>query len=127
AIYGEAEIALSRERPMEDYKHSLEIIVGQAEKLQHLTDSLLNLAQTVFDGKKQNFTPIRLDELLAEVKSTLNKIIPENKIQVSFLYTPGHEEDLIVTGNYQLLKLGLSNVMENACKYSDNNIVKVTL
>jgi signal transduction histidine kinase len=127
AIYGEAEIALSREREKEDYKRSLEIIVSQAEKLQHLTDSLLNLAQTGFDGKKQNFMPIRLDELLTEVKSTLNNIVPGNKVQINFLYSPGNEEGLVVRGNYQLLKLGLSNVIENACKYSDNSLVTVTL
>jgi signal transduction histidine kinase len=126
-IYGEADIALSRDRSKEDYRHSLENILGYAEKLQHLTDSLLNLAQTGFDGKRQNFEPIRLDELITEVKSTLNKIIPGNKIQISFLYSPGNEEDLIVTGNYQLLKLGLSNVMENACKYSDNAPVALAL
>lgn len=127
AICGEAEIALSREREANDYRHSLQIIVGQAEKLQHLTNSLLNLAQTGFDGKKQNFTRIRIDELLAEVKVTLNNIIPDNKIQITLLYSPQNENDLVVTGNYQLLKLGFSNVMENACKYSDNRPVSVTL
>jgi signal transduction histidine kinase len=126
-IYGEAEIALSREREKEEYKRTLHTIVAHAEKLQHLTDSLLSLAQTGFDGKRRNFELIRLDELITEVKGTLNKIIPENRIQVSFLYSPGNEEDLIVNGNYQLLKLGLSNVMGNACKYSDNAIVSVTL
>jgi len=126
-MYGEAEIALSRERTGEQYRESLRIILNQAEKLQHLTDSLLNLAQTGFDGKKQNFKLIRLDELLLEAKGTLNKIVPGNKLQIHLAYFPANEHELLVKGNYQLLKLGLSNVMENACKYSNNDVVDVTL
>lgn len=126
-MYGEAEIALSRERSSGEYKESLGIILHQAEKLQHLTDSLLNLAQTGFDGKKQNFKPLRLDELLLDAHRTVNNIVPGNKIAIELVYFPPNEDDLLVRGNYQLLKLGLSNVMENACKYSGNDVVNVTL
>lgn len=127
AMYGEAEIALARERSADEYKRSLMIILNQTEKLQHLTDSLLNLAQTGFDGKKQNFRLLRLDELLLEVNGTLKNIVPHNKIHIHLDYFPSNEDDLLVKGNYQLLKLGLSNVMENACKYSNNDEVSVTL
>lgn len=124
AIYGEAEIALSRPRNEQEYKQSLEIIVKQAEKLQHLTNSLLNLAQTGFDGKKHNLRQIRIDDLLMDVKDTINNIIPENQIQIDMSEIPPNVSTDI-TGNYHLLKLGLSNVMENACKYSDNDKVTV--
>lgn len=127
AIYGEAEIALSRQRNEDEYRQSLEIILAQAEKLQHLTDSLLNLAQTGFDGKKQNMTPIRIDELLVEVKNTINNLIPNNKIQIDLGELPISEDNLMINGSYNLLKLGLSNVMENACKYSENEVVTVKL
>lgn len=126
-MYGEAEIALARDRSNEEYKKTLQILLAQTEKLQHLTDSLLNLAQTGFDGKKQNFVELRIDELLMEVKETLNNIVPGNKIRIDFAYYPANEDDLLVKGNYPLLKLGLTNVMENACKYSNNDIVDVTL
>ncbi len=126
-IYGEAELALSRQRTHEEYIQSLSIIVNQSEKLQRLTDSLLNLAQTGFDGKKQNFKRVRMDELIMDVKNTLNKIIPENKIFIDFEHLSANENNNIVNGNVQLLKLGLTNVMENACKYSNNNKVAVKL
>ncbi len=127
AIYGEAEIALSRNRSEEEYRQSLGVIVSQSEKLQHLTDSLLNLAQTGFDGKKQNLAEVRIDELILEVKVTINNIIPDSKIYIDFTKIPANARNNIVTGNYPLLKLGLSNVMENACKYSDNKPVTVSI
>lgn len=126
-IYGEAELALSRPRTQEQYIQSLNIIVSQSEKLHKLTDSLLSLAQTGFDGKKQNFKLVRIDELILDVKNTLNKIIPENKIFIDFEHISANESNNIVNGNLQLLKLGLTNVMENACKYSNNNVVSVKL
>ncbi|PQJ12794.1 two-component sensor histidine kinase [Flavipsychrobacter stenotrophus] len=124
AIYGEAEIALSRQRNEQEYKQSLEIIVKQAEKLQHLTNSLLNLAQTGFDGKKHNLQQIRIEDLLMDVKDTINNIIPENQIHIDLSELPANEP-VVIKGNYHLLKLGLSNVMENACKYSNNDKVSV--
>lgn len=126
-IYGEAEVSLSRNRSEEEYRHTLNIILTHAEKLQHLTNSLLNLAQTGFDGKKHLLNPIRIDELLMEVKETINNIIPDNKIHFDFTEIPATPEQLTVKGNYNLLKLGFSNVMENACKYSGNNDVCVKL
>lgn len=127
-IYGEADIALSRPRTEEGYKAALEVILEQSEKLQNLTDSLLNLAQTGFDGKKQNFRNIRVDELLQDVKRTLNNLIPGNDVTIdmSTLFTNGND-NITVMGNYELLKLGISNIIVNACKYSDNKAVSVTL
>ncbi|MES2702245.1 MAG: HAMP domain-containing sensor histidine kinase [Bacteroidota bacterium] len=127
AIYGEAEIALSRPRTEEGYKATLEIILQQAEKLQHLTDSLLSLAQTGFDGKKVNFKRFRIAELLQDVHRTLNNLIPDNKVTFCFDNNTPAPEDTMISGNYDLLKLGISNVIVNACKYSNNNDVAVTL
>lgn len=127
AIYGEAEIALSRPRTNDEYQHSLEVIVNQADKLQQLTDSLLNLAQTGFDGKGPKLKTVQIDELLMEVKHTINKIIPDNHVRIDLSQMPASDRYLTVSCNYQLLKLGLSNVIENGCKYSENKPVSVTL
>lgn len=127
AIYGEAEVALMRPRGSDEYRLALEAILQEAGKLQQLTDSLLNLAQTGFDGKKQNLEKIQLDDLLFDVKNTINKIIPQNNVQIELGACPDNMTRPAVMGNYRLLKLGLSNVIENACKYSDNKPVRVSL
>jgi signal transduction histidine kinase len=127
AIYSEADVALSRTRTSDDYRHSLLVILSQAGKLQQITDSLLNLAQTGFDGKSQNMKPVDIYELLPDVKDTINKIVPGNHVRIDMGGIPEDHCEVIVTGNYNLLKLGLTNVIENACKYSENKPVSVVL
>ncbi len=127
AIYGEADLALSRQRNADDYRRSLEVVLLQAEKLRLLTDSLLSLAQTGFNGKKHNMEQMRVDELLLQVKETINKINPDNKIHLHFEDLPEDERSLSIVGEPYLLRLGFSNVMENACKYSNNADVDVNV
>jgi signal transduction histidine kinase len=125
-IIGEAEIAISRPRPEAEYRQSLETILQQSLRLQHVTDSLLKLAQAGFDGQKQQWGILRADELLWTVKQTVDEINPDNHISIS-LHMPDDEQLASVQGNYQLLNLALSNIVLNACKYSDNKQVNISL
>jgi len=126
-IIGEAELALSASRTREELQHAMRIVLSEAEKLQHISNSLLNLAQTGFDGKRQEWKKIRMDELIWEVKRSVEEIVTANTIQLQLNDLPEKAEDLIVSGNEQLLKLALSNILLNGCKYSNNKPVKVTL
>ncbi|MEO5888831.1 MAG: HAMP domain-containing sensor histidine kinase [Ferruginibacter sp.] len=127
AITGEADLALSRNRTTNEYQQSLHKIIHQSEKLKELTKGLLSLAQTGFDGKKQLWEPIRLDELLFDIKVNCNAILPDNKVQVNITTMPEDEALASIKGNYDLLKIALSNIVINACKYSDNKPVEMKL
>ena len=127
AIIGEAELALSRERTPEAYQQSLQLIVKQAEKLQSLSKGLLALAQTGFNGKTQTWSPIRLDELLFEVKEDCDAINPGCTIRIRMEGLPADERELSIDGNYPLLKTAINNVVLNACKYSRNQPVDLNL
>lgn len=127
AIVGEADYALSKERSSIEYKQSLQEIISQAEKLQLLTRGLLGLAQTGFDGKKIDWKPVRMDELIFDVKDNTDSILPDNKIKVSLLQLPDDENRMICTGSYDLLKIAVGNIVLNACKYSDNKEVALDL
>ncbi len=127
AITGEADFALSRPRTPEEYQLSLQRITDYSEKLKELTKGLLALAQTGFDGKKQSRELIRADELLFEVKTNCDAILPGNKVQVNIDAMPADEANTGVKGNYDLLKIALSNIVMNACKYSDNKPVNLHL
>jgi signal transduction histidine kinase len=127
AIIGEAELALNKQRPEEQYRQSLSVILKEAERLEHITKSLLSLAQTGFDGKKQHLEKIRTDELIFTVKETIDRINPENKVAIDYTMLPEEEDRLIILGNAQLLQLALSNIVQNACKYSDNRPASIAL
>jgi signal transduction histidine kinase len=126
AIIGEAEVALSRQRSVMEYQETLKSILSEAEKLDKKTKALLYLAQTGFNGKALKFKMIRIDQLIFDVQETVNKIYPENKVQIDFSTFPEMPESLKVNGNEQLLHLAFSNVILNACKYSRNEVVKIS-
>lgn len=125
-IIGEADIALSKARTEEEYKQTLQVIVHEATRLQHLTASLLKLAQAGFDGQKQEWGMLRMDELLANVKRTVDEIEPNNRVKIS-LQMPDDEWAISIRGNDHLVHLALTNIVLNACKYSDNKSVLLSL
>ncbi len=127
SIVGEADYALQRERTADGYKQSLENITKQAEKLQHLTKGLLSLAQTGFDGKKQKHEAVRLDQLIFDVKDSVDAIFPESSIKINMHALPHENASMTVMGNYDLLKIAIGNIVMNACKYSNNQKVEVDL
>ncbi|WP_111591834.1 sensor histidine kinase [Chitinophaga dinghuensis] len=127
AIIGEAELALNKDRSQESYKYAMENILKEAGRLEHITKSLLHLAQTGFDGKKQDWDQVRTDELLFTVKDTIDKMIPGSHVNIDYSLFPEEEEKLTVKGNTQLLELALSNIVMNACKYSNNQPVSIAL
>ncbi|MBV7532872.1 HAMP domain-containing sensor histidine kinase [Chitinophaga sp. sic0106] len=127
AIIGEAELALSKDRSPETYKKAMESILTEAGRLEHITKSLLHLAQTGFDGMKPQWQAVRTDELLFTVKDTIDKLIPGSQVNIDYSLFPEEEEKLTVKGNEQLLELALSNIVMNACKYSNNKPVSIAL
>lgn len=126
-IIGEADVALSKDRAMEEYQESLRAILREAERLERVTKSLLFLAQTGFDGKKQKMEILRTDQLLWDVKETIDKLNPGNKVQLDLSLIPDDPTKLKINGNAQLLHLALSNIVNNACKYSSNKPVKISI
>ncbi|GAB3503737.1 HAMP domain-containing sensor histidine kinase [Spirosoma knui] len=125
SIIGEADVTLKKERQPAEYQLALRNILTQAERLNEITRSLLSLAQIGFNGKKLNFDIIRIDELIWEVKALLDKLNPHNHVQVDFQYLPEDPRKLKINGNRQLLQLALTNLLNNACKYSNNKPVTV--
>ncbi|HLO71626.1 MAG TPA: HAMP domain-containing sensor histidine kinase [Flavipsychrobacter sp.] len=126
-IIGESEYALSKQRSAEDYVRSMGVILNESERLKRITGSLLHLAQTGYTGKLQDFSMLRLDEVLYTVKETVDNIIPKNKVVIDLSLMPEDQQKLVVKGNQQLLELALVNIVINGCKYSLNKPVLVSL
>lgn len=127
-ISAEAELAVSKVSENElELQKSLVTIQNEAERLENILTSLLSLAQSGFDGQKQRWEDIRLDELIWDVKNAADLVDPGNQIQIDFSHLPENPESININGNLNLLKLALTNIVNNACKYSDNRVVKLAL
>ncbi|MEJ1237053.1 HAMP domain-containing sensor histidine kinase [Chryseolinea sp. T2] len=127
AIIGQAEVTLAKDRAPGEYVESLKVILSKAERLHEITRSLLYLAQTGFTGKLEADESLRADELLWEVKEMIDRMLPGNKVQLNLSMMPENPERLRIIGNQRLLQIALSNVVNNAIKYSNNEVVIVSV
>jgi signal transduction histidine kinase len=119
-ILGEAEISLMQQRQKEDYQSTLKNIIKETERLNYIINSLMELVQT--NVSSYDFQPVKMDELLWEVKDELSLRGNENKITINY-NLPYDPEKYTLMGNRQLLFIGISNIIKNALKFSDNKEV----
>lgn len=127
AIIGQVDLALGRERSAENYKAALQTIAYEAKRLDNLTSKLLDLAQTDFDENALLNEDVRMDELMMEVYDDLSNLASGCNVHINFEHIPEDEQLITIRGNKKLLHAALVNVLENACKYSDNQKVSVLI
>ncbi|MGH1432965.1 MAG: HAMP domain-containing sensor histidine kinase [Lewinella sp.] len=123
AILGQTEITLNKDRSAEDYHTILKNINLEASRLDFLVNGLLKLAKADFDSQGLVIDVIRLDELVLDIKKNLDVAIPDNNIELDFEGLPENEEAITLLGSESLLNVALSNILENACKFSNNQKV----
>ena len=127
AILGEAEVTLSKQRTTEEYIVTLHKVMDEAERLNQLTSNLLSLAQTDFDLSIQRKDEIRLDELIWEIKELFDKTKYKDRIEIHFPVLPETSDLITIMGISSLMKIAIWNIIDNACKFSGNHKVDVTL
>lgn len=127
AILGQTEIALNKERNREEYMTILEGIEKEAVRLDALVSSLLKLAQTDHNKEGLLIEPIRMDQMLIDIKSNIDSTNAENNIELDFNDMPDNEDLLVVQGNYSLINIALNNILDNACKFSENKRVSLKI
>jgi len=118
-ILGEAEITLMHDRSIDDYKLTLANIIKETERLNYIINSLMELMQTNLSAN--DFQNIRIDELIWEIKDELP--VKDNNIVKIHYNLPSHPLKYSLLGNRQLLFIGISNILKNALKFSDNKDV----
>ncbi|MDR3706428.1 MAG: HAMP domain-containing sensor histidine kinase [Paludibacteraceae bacterium] len=124
AIMGETEITLAKKRKIEEYIDSLTKIGMEADRLNLLIKNLLCLAQADSDVVEAKQEKMCLDELLEEIKDSLEKTDYKGRVEFRF----GSQRQLFcIVGIHELLKIALSNLIDNACKFSGDELVDVFL
>ena len=126
-IIGEADLALAKERSVEEYKAVISVILEEAGNLDTKTRALLDLAQTGFNGTVQKEDVLRIDQLVWDTKELVEKLDKRHSITINISLMPENPLKLNVRGNYQLLQLALSNIITNASKYSNYQEVIVSI
>ncbi|HEY5537023.1 MAG TPA: histidine kinase dimerization/phospho-acceptor domain-containing protein, partial [Ignavibacteria bacterium] len=119
-MISESDYILSRKREEDEYIQHISGLVNELKTLNALINSLLELAQINRDNNIQ-LSNVRIDEIIynairhAKAKYQGRKIIPR------ILY-PENENDLLVIGNSGLLEIAFKNLLDNACKFSNEDV-----
>ncbi len=121
-IRGELEVLLRKERPIDEYKHSINESLQEILSLQKLIDDLLFLAKV--DTTDTIFEEIYLDELLLTSIKDMEKTALLKHCTLNY----NIKDAITVSGNETLLKILLKNIIENAIFYSkENSDINITL
>jgi two-component system heavy metal sensor histidine kinase CusS len=117
-LLGEAQVALSRPRPAEEYRAVLESAVEEYERLSRMIRNMLFLAQADNDVAAVSMAWIDLDAALARVAGYFELLAEERGVVIrrSLIATNGTASR--VWGDETMLIRALSNLVSNALRYA---------
>ncbi|MBX0290208.1 HAMP domain-containing protein [Hymenobacter sp. HSC-4F20] len=113
ATIGELQVLLNREREPAAYREGVASVLHELQQLKLLINNLLELTQTN-PGATDD---VRLDELLWEAREAVAPA-QRPRLHITLGNLPEEAEQLEIRGNRQLLSRALTNLLDNALKYS---------
>lgn len=119
-MIAESDYILGREHKPEEYIRHISGMVEDLRKLNALLNSLLELANLNRDNQIL-LSPVRVDELIFNTIQAIKIKYPGRKILPKIGYSE-NENDLLIAGNAGLLEIALKNLIDNACKFSSEEV-----
>lgn len=124
AITGQIEVALMDNDPQE-WQETLQSVLEDTRQLNRLSNGLLALAKVGMDESAVKLGEVQLDEVFWQVRSELLKAYPHYAIEVDTTQISEEKTHLAVWGNEALIRIALTNLLENGCKFSADDTVNV--
>ncbi|MCE7055496.1 HAMP domain-containing histidine kinase [Algoriphagus sp. AGSA1] len=127
AIIAELELAVSRERNLQECKLVLQNVLSDSRKIVRLTNNLLDLAKASYDPSEISFRPLRIDEILLDARQQVEQAYPAYRIAIQVEEDFEDDSQIMVNANEYLLKVAFGNLIENGCKYSNEKKITVIM
>jgi two-component system heavy metal sensor histidine kinase CusS len=123
-MQGQTEVTLMKNRSENEYRNALESVKAEVQDMIKLVNELLELVRANADAHLVDLQSVRVDDLLWQARGQLLQKKTQYIIEIGFDEFPDSEE-ITVNGNAALLKMAFMNLMENACKYSNEPRISV--
>ena len=127
SIKGQIEVALIKKRGENEYIKVLQSVLDDIENMNRLTNGFLELAEASADPSTLSFKKIRADELVFSIKEEFTRRNLLNIIEIEFKKLPKAEQEVQINGNYGLLWIMFINLVDNACKFSQNDSASLNI
>lgn len=98
-------------------EEAIRLIAREANRMERLTNDLIQLARPLQEQEEYDLDPIVLAETLRDVVAILQKQADVKNITLQQTF----DEELIILGDEEKLKQIFINIIENAIRYSDAN------
>jgi signal transduction histidine kinase len=125
SINGQLEVLMMKDRSTTEYKTALGSVLDDIRSMIDLSNRLLLIARTSAEGPVNFNKKIRLDEILWQTQEEIIRFNNNYHIKISMDDSLTDSEQMIVVGDDSLLKVAVSNVIDNACKYSTDHSVDI--
>jgi signal transduction histidine kinase len=127
AINGQLEVLSLKDRTNDEYKTAIKSVLEDTRSIIDLANRLLLIARTSAEGPVNFSSKVRIDEILWQTRDELIRFNKKFLVNIILDDTVEDESQMTITGDESLLKIAMSNLMENGCKYSSDHIVQVKL
>jgi signal transduction histidine kinase len=118
---------MMKDRSLGEYKSALNSVLEDIRSLIYLSNRLLLIARTSAEGPSNFSSKVRIDEILWQAKEEVNRFNPRYHINMQMDDSLTDSNQMTVTGDENLLKVAVLNLIENACKYSSDNKVNIKI
>jgi signal transduction histidine kinase len=126
-IIAQLEVGLNKPKTNEEYREILQSVLEDSKSMADITEKLLQMARVYSEDSNISFTTLRLDEILLQVRAALLRAKPTYHILFDLTGDIDSEVQLDIKGNEALLRLALTNLIDNGCKFSPDHTVKTTI
>ena len=122
-ISGTAEIALLKDRSVDEYKKTLESILQDSDFLNSLVNQLFLLSKTDITYDKLLKNKFSISEILEQLDEQNKKLYPK---KIKFIVSD-NSKGAMLYGNKDLLISAIQNLIDNGVKFSGNKDVIIEI
>ena len=113
-LRGETDVALTQPRSLDEYKSSLTLIKDEAERLSRIVEDLFILARQPFEARAIKKEPMNLREIVGECARAAQVLAAQKDLHL----TVDAKSPVTLTGDDELVKRLVLNLLDNAVKYT---------
>lgn len=113
-LRGETDVALEKERGPDEYRQSLMLITEEAERLSRIVDDLFILARRPIDAPSVAKERVDLGRIVSDCARAAQVLAARKNLSLQVIATT----PLTATGDDDLLKRLILNLLDNAVKYT---------
>ncbi|REA57544.1 two-component sensor histidine kinase [Dyadobacter luteus] len=110
-----------------DLEEVFDNLFSDTERLISITNNLLFLARSMENIERLKMSQVRVEDLVFLAKEEILTTSPDYKVSIDYTSIPENERETVIEGNEELLKRVFLNLIDNACKYSENHEARILI